>query len=133
MARCEIVDSCAFFKDQMKGPLPMAELYKERYCKRDNAECARYLVYRALGPEAVPDDLIPNQADPPVVEDSSTGYARCIFDRRNGLDRRTAESRCESTGERRGGDERRKLPEKRKGWIRTGRWCSTYGGGHCPN
>ncbi|MCF7936173.1 MAG: hypothetical protein K9L28_07530 [Synergistales bacterium] len=38
----------------------LAAYYKERYCRGDKRECARYRVASTLGREAVPGDLYPN-------------------------------------------------------------------------
>jgi hypothetical protein len=38
-----------------------AELYKSKYCRADNSECARYMVLVALGKENVPFDLFPHE------------------------------------------------------------------------
>lgn len=63
MANCELLDGCAFFNDRMADQPVTADLMKSRLCKIDNAECARYKVYRALGEEKVPPNLFPNQLD----------------------------------------------------------------------
>jgi hypothetical protein len=47
----------------MKGVDRMAELRQEKYCKGDNSLCARYIVFKALGKEHVPADLLPFQTD----------------------------------------------------------------------
>ena len=60
MARCELTRTCIFFNDMMGTRPDTATLLKARYCKASYRECARYAVYLALGREAVPDDLAPN-------------------------------------------------------------------------
>jgi hypothetical protein len=40
-----------------------AELLKQKFCLGDNKTCARYQVRAALGPNGVPADLFPNQAE----------------------------------------------------------------------
>lgn len=60
MSDCEYVLKCPFFNDKMKGMPSMANVYKKRYCQTDRSQCARYIVRHALGPEAMPDDLFPN-------------------------------------------------------------------------
>lgn len=60
MARCELVDTCIFFNDRMGGDPSMNALYRVRYCRSSPKECARYMVFSALGREAVPPDLYPN-------------------------------------------------------------------------
>jgi hypothetical protein len=41
----------------------MAERMKQRYCLKDNASCARYMVFIKLGREKVPADLFPSNTD----------------------------------------------------------------------
>ena len=40
-----------------------ANSLKKRFCRGDNANCARHMVLAALGRERVPPDLSPNQQD----------------------------------------------------------------------
>lgn len=63
MANCELIKGCVFFNDKMATTPVTAELYKKTYCQGNNAECARYMVFKAKGREKVPPDLFPNQKD----------------------------------------------------------------------
>lgn len=63
MADCELLAGCLFFNDKMKGTEGLASLYKQKYCKGDNSQCARYTVFKKLGRPAVPEDLFPNMMD----------------------------------------------------------------------
>lgn len=63
MAACEIIATCMFFNDQMAEMPSMSNIIKERYCKGSNTNCARYMVFQALGREAVPTDLYPSQVE----------------------------------------------------------------------
>lgn len=63
MAECEILVKCPFFNDNMPDMPEHADLFKGLYCKGNNQMCARYMIYRALGREAVPADLFPHQGD----------------------------------------------------------------------
>jgi hypothetical protein len=47
----------------MKEMEGMARIYKRRYCQGDNTECARFVVFSALGKEQVPADLYPNMRE----------------------------------------------------------------------
>lgn len=60
MPDCKLLAGCSFFNGMMKNMPATAELLKERYCRTDNTECARYIVFSALGRENVPIDLAPN-------------------------------------------------------------------------
>lgn len=61
MAECEVLRICVFFGGQMMDMPSTAEALKHRYCLGDNAQCARFMVYKALGKRKVPPNLLPNQ------------------------------------------------------------------------
>ena len=63
MADCELLEKCIFFNDKMANMPATADMFKDRYCKNDNSECARYMVFKALGREKVPPNLFPNMKD----------------------------------------------------------------------
>ncbi|QLA15534.1 hypothetical protein [Desulfolutivibrio sulfoxidireducens] len=63
MPDCEMLSKCIFFNDRMANMPAMAEMMKKKYCRGDNAKCARYLVCTRLGREKVPADLSPAQID----------------------------------------------------------------------
>ena len=63
MAECECLSGCLFFNDKMKDMQGVSVLYKNRYCRDDNSQCARYLVFKGLGKPGVPADLYPNNVD----------------------------------------------------------------------
>jgi len=63
MTDCELLAGCAFFNDKMPIDGAMGTLYKKKYCQGDNKNCARHMVFKALGKEKVPIDLFPNMAD----------------------------------------------------------------------
>lgn len=58
---CELLENCIFFNDAMSGMPATSELIKQRHCLDNDTECARYLVFRALGRPAVPTDLFPSE------------------------------------------------------------------------
>ena len=63
MAECKLTAGCIFFNDKMSDKPASAELMKNRYCRDDFANCARYMVFEKLGRPKVPADLYPGQAD----------------------------------------------------------------------
>jgi hypothetical protein len=63
VAKCERLDVCPFFNDQMAYTPFLASLVKKQYCLGDPARCARLVVLLAKGVAAVPDDLYPTQEE----------------------------------------------------------------------
>lgn len=63
MALCECLSNCPFFQDRMSNMPSMSNLLKKKFCEGDNTFCARYIVFKAKGNEAVPDDLFPTQVE----------------------------------------------------------------------
>lgn len=63
MAACEMIAKCIFFNDKMANMPAMASMMKKKYCQGDNTRCARYVVCKAKGREAVPGDLTPAQME----------------------------------------------------------------------
>lgn len=60
MADCECITGCIFFNDKMADMSSVADIYKTKYCRGDNSQCARHIVFKALGKGTVPEDLYPN-------------------------------------------------------------------------
>lgn len=63
MADCELLAGCLFFNDKMKVNKTIGSIYKKHYCLKDNTTCARYMVFKKLGKEAIPTNLLPNMVD----------------------------------------------------------------------
>lgn len=57
--KCELLDTCIFFNEKMKNMPSTTQIFKKTYCLSDNKNCARYVVYKALGRENIPTDLFP--------------------------------------------------------------------------
>jgi len=60
---CECLETCPFFHDRMKNMPTFAGLLKAQFCHDDWTSCARCMIVRELGREAVPLDLFPDQTD----------------------------------------------------------------------
>ena len=60
MAQCELCGSCFFFNEQASEMPHTAAYLKDKYCKRDFAGCARFLVSKSYGKDRVPTYLYPN-------------------------------------------------------------------------
>lgn len=67
MQECELMDSCPFFNDQLKDDDEQIGIMKEKYCQSNNLNCARYMIFMALGRESVPKDLFPHQKEAAYV------------------------------------------------------------------
>ncbi len=63
MHECELKESCPFYQGKLKGDNDQLETMKEKYCRSNNLNCARFMVFTALGEESIPDDLFPHQKD----------------------------------------------------------------------
>jgi hypothetical protein len=63
MADCELLAGCIFFNDKISDLPAAADFLRNKYCRGDNSEFARYTVFKALGRERVPRDLYPNDID----------------------------------------------------------------------
>ncbi len=67
MSDCPKLQNCPFFNDRMENMPGMSASLKRRYCRGAYDACARYMVYERLGPERVPIDLFPNEADRALI------------------------------------------------------------------
>ncbi len=63
MQECELMSSCPFYNGQLKGDDEQINIMKEKYCQKNNLNCARYMIFIALGKESVPKGLFPHQKD----------------------------------------------------------------------
>jgi hypothetical protein len=64
MTDCPKLPKCPFFSNKLQNMPAVAEMTKASYCRGGHYEsCARFIVSRALGSEAVADNLFPDQQD----------------------------------------------------------------------
>lgn len=63
MQECELIDKCPFYNNQLKGDIEQIDAMKEKYCRKNNLNCARYMVLIALGKESMPEELFPHQKE----------------------------------------------------------------------
>ncbi|GFO66165.1 hypothetical protein M1B72_01125 [Geomonas paludis] len=63
MPDCELLSGCIFFNDRMANMPSTSNVFKMMYCNDNFEGCARYIVRKELGKDAVPEDLFPNQGD----------------------------------------------------------------------
>ncbi|GAB1482046.1 hypothetical protein MASR2M78_08610 [Treponema sp.] len=59
MADCECLPRCIFFNDKMANKPATSQVMKKKYCLGDSANCARHMVFKAVGGPNVPADLFP--------------------------------------------------------------------------
>lgn len=63
MGECEFIQRCPFFNDKLDNkPVEVDEL-KDKYCKNNNLNCARYMVANALGGDRMPSNLYPHEKE----------------------------------------------------------------------
>lgn len=60
MADCPCLKECPFFNDHMQNQPATSEALKQVYCKGENTNCARFIVFKSLGKGKTPADLFPN-------------------------------------------------------------------------
>lgn len=61
MNECEFINKCPFFLGKLAEKPVETEELKEKYCRKNNLNCARYMVAQAAGPEKIPADLYPDE------------------------------------------------------------------------
>ena len=62
MPNCECLSDCPYFQTNMLREVEaIAEMRRRKYCRGDYTMCARYMVFKALGRENVPQDLLPSE------------------------------------------------------------------------
>ena len=59
---CEYIEACPFFNSRLSDKPMMTEMVKRKYCRSNPEACARYVVRKALGKDAVPANLYPMDA-----------------------------------------------------------------------
>ena len=73
MSECESLGTCPFFNDRMANMPAMKDLYKDRYCRSEFHNCARYMVLKFKGKGNVPPDLFPNNRGRAAILVSNSG------------------------------------------------------------
>ena len=63
MSECELISTCPFFNGKLQGNAARIEDLKQKYCRSNNLNCARYMVANALGRDYMPPDLFPDQKE----------------------------------------------------------------------
>lgn len=63
MGECEFIGKCPFFNDKLANKPDEIEEMKDKYCKRNNLNCARYMVAHSIGGENMPADLYPHEKE----------------------------------------------------------------------
>ena len=63
MLHCPFYANCAFYNDTMPAMPSTAEVLKQQYCCTNPQSCALYQVIRSRGPQALPQDMTPDQSE----------------------------------------------------------------------
>ena len=64
MSDCECLEHCPYFENDIHKEISVIqELRTQKYCKGDYSICVRYMVFKALGKEHVPRNLLPADVD----------------------------------------------------------------------
>jgi hypothetical protein len=61
MSECELREQCPFYLGELVREQVETEELKDRYCRNNNLNCARYMIAQAMGIEHVPPDLYPDE------------------------------------------------------------------------
>ncbi len=61
MGECELINECPFFNGNIAGDEGKIAEMKDKYCRKNNLNCARYMIVTAVGREAVPMELTPDE------------------------------------------------------------------------
>ena len=73
MGECEFIQTCPFFHDKLETRAEEVESMKEKYCKGNNLNCARYMVVTSLGAEKMLPDLYPNEKERAYIHIAENG------------------------------------------------------------
>ncbi|MBN2655599.1 MAG: hypothetical protein JXR86_00960 [Spirochaetales bacterium] len=63
MGDCEFINKCPFFNGQLANMPDQVEELKEKYCRKNNLNCARYMVANSLGADKMLPDLFPHEKE----------------------------------------------------------------------
>ena len=62
MSECLLLKECRFFNDIIENIPSVSESLKNEYCLGDHTTCARFLIFKAIGKEYLPDEVFPHEA-----------------------------------------------------------------------
>ena len=60
---CECITHCTFLQDKMPNTPALAAMIQRKYCEKNWRSCARYILFKASGKEAVPPGLFPTMME----------------------------------------------------------------------
>lgn len=63
MQMCANHTTCPFFNSDVGYSPELNDAMKERFCRANNARCARKIAIKAIGRDAVPADMLPTDFD----------------------------------------------------------------------
>jgi len=60
MNTCELINKCRFLKEKLADLPLVIHIMEKTFCQGGKCNCARYIIFRAMGTEGLPPDLFPN-------------------------------------------------------------------------
>jgi len=61
MNECEFIKKCPFFLGELAEKPVETEELKDKYCRNNNLNCARYMISQAAGEAKIPENLYPDE------------------------------------------------------------------------
>jgi len=61
MSDCQYFSKCTFFADKMGNMPATANVFKRQFCQGTPENCARHMIWKARGEDAIPESLFPNE------------------------------------------------------------------------
>ena len=61
MGQCEIIEECPFYQGELADKGVDVDELKEKYCRNNSLNCARYMIVQSVGKEHMPADLYPHE------------------------------------------------------------------------
>lgn len=59
MPKCDLLEKCIFFNDQMPINKEIGNFFKKKYCLNDYPQCARFILAQEMNQTDVPPTLYP--------------------------------------------------------------------------
>jgi hypothetical protein len=63
MPECSMIPNCPFFQGDVPGLPRISDYLISTYCMGDYRFCARHIALAELGPDGVPQDILPHETN----------------------------------------------------------------------